>query len=54
MAIETKTKTECAHPACGCMKETGSEHCGQSCKDAGALAEIACKCGHPGCSVHAG
>ena len=51
MNIEASTK--CAHPACGCSKEKDSNYCSQSCKDAADLTEIACHCGHTGCSTGA-
>ena len=47
--MSTEMLTKCAHPACGCAAEKDTDYCSQSCKDAAALTEIACQCGHPGC-----
>jgi len=49
----TETNKECAHSACGCLAGSGGDYCSESCKDAGKLTEISCKCGHPGCATKA-
>ncbi len=49
----TETKPECAHPACDCIAKDGSDYCSESCKDAGDLTEISCKCGHAECATQA-
>lgn len=41
---------KCAHPACGCPAAEGSKYCSTYCQDAGDTIEIACGCGHNGCS----
>lgn len=49
----TKSNENCAHSACGCLAESDSDYCSQSCKDVDTLTEISCKCGHPGCATQA-
>ena len=51
MAKEAK---KCAHPACTCQVGPDQKYCSQYCKDAGGTMEIACNCGHAGCSMEAG
>jgi metallothionein len=41
---------KCAHPACNCMAAKDSKYCSTYCHDAGNTLELACNCGHPGCS----
>jgi hypothetical protein len=43
----------CGHAGCMCAVSEDTEYCSQHCEDAegGDLTEIACDCGHPGCSV---
>jgi hypothetical protein len=45
------TPKKCAHPACQCMAPANEKYCSNSCKDAGSMQEIECKCGHPACAV---
>lgn len=40
---------KCKHPACSCMAPEGQSYCGDWCKDAKNMTEIACQCKHPGC-----
>ncbi len=47
MSEETK---KCAHPACSCPAPHGEKYCSAYCNDAAGTTEIACNCGHPGCS----
>ncbi len=46
-----KEKNNCAHPACGCARREDSKYCSTYCEDAGSTLEIACGCGHIGCSI---
>lgn len=42
----------CEHEICACPVAEDTEYCSDRCRDAAAegLTEIACDCGHPGCS----
>jgi hypothetical protein len=48
MADENK----CGHAMCDCQVSVDSKYCSDHCKDAvdQDIVEIACDCGHPGCS----
>ncbi|HVG38818.1 MAG TPA: hypothetical protein VM870_06000 [Pyrinomonadaceae bacterium] len=41
----------CEHPVCQCVKAKGSDYCSAYCEGARDTTEIACSCGHPGCSI---
>ena len=45
---------KCAHPACNCKAAKDSKYCSQYCQDAKGTLEIACNCGHAGCTTVAG
>jgi hypothetical protein len=45
-----ETKAKCAHPTCHCTAEAGSQYCSQYCEDTHKEADLACNCGHPGCT----
>jgi hypothetical protein len=41
---------KCAHVPCTC--QASEKYCSQACEDAGSdETEIACLCGHPGCTA---
>ena len=43
---------ECAHVACGCPTEAGSDYCSPQCERA-SPDETDCNCGHPECRAQA-
>ncbi len=49
-AIEGKI---CAHIACGCEAEAGSDYCSPQCKKSAAVGETDCNCGHAECQARA-
>lgn len=48
MADEDDDK--CEHPSCNCRATDDSDYCSAYCENAEDTVEIACDCGHPGCS----
>lgn len=42
----------CGHEMCGCAVGEDEEYCSPQCEAAGEedMTDIACNCGHPGCS----
>ncbi len=46
MAINDTKK--CAHPNCSCTADSG-KYCSVQCETMEKIADIECKCGHPGC-----
>ncbi len=40
---------KCAHSSCTCVV-TDKKYCSKQCEDHKDVAELACDCGHPGCS----
>lgn len=44
--------SRCGHEGCNCMVSGDEEFCSPHCEDADDqdITEIACDCGHPGCS----
>lgn len=41
---------KCAHAPCSCPVGEGEKYCSIYCQDSGDLAELACGCGHRGCT----
>jgi hypothetical protein len=41
---------KCAHPLCSCAAREGSKYCSSNCEAAKDSTEIACECGHSGCT----
>ncbi|HJR09031.1 MAG TPA: hypothetical protein VJ842_17360 [Pyrinomonadaceae bacterium] len=42
----------CKHNLCSCAAASDSDYCSEYCENASdtGITEIACSCGHPGCS----
>jgi hypothetical protein len=51
---EMETKEKCAHPACHCPPAAGSKYCSPYCEQTRKEADLACNCGHAGCTFTPG
>jgi hypothetical protein len=45
--------TQCARPACNCIRGEGKKYCSEVCADASDVTELTCQCGHVACRDHA-
>lgn len=45
-----ENRETCEHPSCNCVQAEDSSYCSPYCQTAGDSVELACNCGHPGCS----
>ena len=50
--MAAKEGKKCAHPVCSCMV-TSEKYCSVECEAMEKTPDIACKCGHAGCSASA-
>jgi hypothetical protein len=46
-------RSKCAHDLCSCTAAEGSKYCSPNCEAAKDTTDIACGCGHSGCSSKA-
>lgn len=43
-------KNKCAHELCSCTAAEGSKYCSPNCEAAKDTTDLACGCGHSGCT----
>ena len=41
---------KCAHESCSCTAPDGEKYCSAACEAAKDITQLACQCGHSGCS----